>query len=48
MIGWSQLILQHGVAFHGGGSKYSAGAAADARQHIIDTYGWTIEDGGKE
>jgi surface protein len=47
LIGWSQLILQHGAAFHGGSSKYSTGAAADARQYIIDTYGWTITDGGQ-
>ncbi|MFW9974170.1 MAG: BspA family leucine-rich repeat surface protein [Candidatus Thorarchaeota archaeon] len=46
LLVWSQLTLQHGVNFHGGGSKYSAGAA-DARQYIIDTYGWSIQDGGQ-
>ncbi|MFW9963828.1 MAG: BspA family leucine-rich repeat surface protein, partial [Candidatus Sifarchaeia archaeon] len=39
LLGWASLTLQHGVGFHGGGSKYSAGAAAAARQYIIDTYG---------
>ena len=47
LLGWSQLTLQFGVNFHGGGSKYSAGAAATARQYIIDTFGWIIQDGGQ-
>jgi surface protein len=47
LLGWSQLTLQFGVNFHGGGSKYSAGAAAAARQYIIDTFGWIIQDGGQ-
>ncbi|MFX0099975.1 MAG: BspA family leucine-rich repeat surface protein [Candidatus Hodarchaeota archaeon] len=46
LMGWSQLILQNNVDFHGGSSKYSAGAAATARQSIIDNYNWTIYDGG--
>jgi hypothetical protein len=47
LLGWSQLTLQYGVNFHGGGSKYSAGAAAAARQYLIDTFGWIIQDGGQ-
>lgn len=39
------LSLQSGVSFHGGNSKYNAGAAT-ARANIISTYGWTITDGG--
>jgi len=46
LIGWSQLTLQDGVTFHGGNSNYSSGAA-DERQFIIDTFGWTIYDGGQ-
>ncbi|MHA1354420.1 MAG: BspA family leucine-rich repeat surface protein, partial [Candidatus Heimdallarchaeota archaeon] len=46
LLGWSQLTLQDGVSFHGGNSKYSAGAAAVARASIISTYSWSITDGG--
>ncbi|TFG17616.1 MAG: BspA family leucine-rich repeat surface protein [Promethearchaeota archaeon] len=45
LIGWSQLQLQNGVQFSGGNSRYSSNSA-DARQYILDTYGWTIIDGG--
>ena len=48
LIEWSKLSLQNGVTFHGGNSKYSAGAAATARQKIIDDFSWTITDGGQE
>lgn len=46
LVAWSNLPLQPNVTFHGGNSKYSAGAAATARQYIISTYNWTITDGG--
>ena len=46
--GWSALTLQNGVHFHGGNSKYSAGAPAIAREDIISTYSWSITDGGEE
>lgn len=42
---WSKLNLQNDVTFGGGNSNYSS--ASSARQHIIDTYGWTITDGGE-
>jgi len=45
--GWSRLTLQNNVTFDGGNSKYGDSAAA-ARQHIINTYHWTITDGGHE
>jgi surface protein len=45
LIGWSQLSLENSVPFSGGNSRYSSNSAA-ARQYIIDTYGWTIIDGG--
>lgn len=47
LIGWSALTLQNGVTFDAGNSKYSSGAAANARAYIISTFGWTINDGGQ-
>ena len=50
LIGWSLLPVQFGVPFHGGFSKYSAGAAKDARDHLTNPttgHGWTITDGGQ-
>ena len=48
LIGWSQLpSLQSNVNLYVTPAKYSAGAAADARQYIIDTYKWFIQDGGQ-
>ena len=34
------------VIFHGGSSKYSAGAAATAHADLIADHSWTISDGG--
>ncbi|SHF02777.1 surface protein, partial [Psychroflexus salarius] len=45
LIGWSQLDLPSDTYLGIGSTTYSC-AAADARQSIIDTYGWTIDDGG--
>jgi hypothetical protein len=42
---WSQLTLQPNVTFHGGNSQYSTDTMAN-RQSIIDTFSWTITDGG--
>ena len=42
--GWSQQVLQSDVQFGAAGINYCNGA--DARQSIIDTYGWTITDAG--
>jgi surface protein len=44
LIGWSNLSLQPNVSFDAGSSTYCL--AEEARQNIIDTYGWTITDGG--
>jgi hypothetical protein len=45
LIGWASLpILQANVDFHGGSSQYCDGA--NAKQTLIDTYGWIITDGG--
>ena len=45
--GWNQLALQQDVVFDGGDSTYSSAAAA-ARQNMITTFNWTINDGGLE
>lgn len=47
LIGWSSQTLQDSLSFHGGNNnEYSPGESADARQAIIDNYGWEIWDGG--
>ncbi len=47
LIGWNSLpSLKSGVQFSGGNSKYCNGETA--RQNMIDNYGWTITDGGKD
>ncbi len=44
--GWGSVSnLQTGVNFNGGNSQYCMGE--EARQKLIDDYGWTITDGGK-
>ncbi|GMN06341.1 hypothetical protein MTsPCn5_17300 [Croceitalea sp. MTPC5] len=44
--GWSSLAsLQNNIVFDAGDSQYCE--AAEARQSIIDTYGWTILDAGE-
>ena len=48
LIGWAGRTVKKEVVFDGGNSKYSAGAAADARAKLIGTYEWTITDGGEE
>jgi hypothetical protein len=45
LTAWSGLPLQHGVEFDAGVSEYSP-AAESARERLIDTFGWTIYDGG--
>ena len=47
LILWSRQTLQNGVSFDGGNSKYNE-VAADSRSNMIDTYNWTITDGGQE
>ena len=44
LIGWSELELQENVNFDVGFSQYCNGN--EARQYIIDTFGWDITDGG--
>ncbi len=44
LIAWSTLSLQNNVTFHGGGSTYCN--SESARNTLINTFGWTINDGG--
>jgi len=46
LIGWEAQAVNNSVTFHGGGSKFSAGAAATARAALISDHSWTITDGG--
>ncbi len=46
LLGWSQQTLQSNVKFDAGTSNYSNGTPSDARQSIIDNFGWSITDGG--
>lgn len=46
LLGWEAQNVQDNVEFDGGLSRYSTGAAADARQRLIDDHGWNITDGG--
>jgi len=47
LVGWEGQAVQDNVTFDGGNSKYtSPGAAATARQALIDDHTWSISDGG--
>jgi surface protein len=46
LTSWAQQTLQGNVQFDAGTSNYSEGAPSDARQSILDNYGWSITDGG--
>jgi surface protein len=48
LIGWAaQTPLFNGLTPNFGGSQYTLGGAAEsARNTLINTYGWTITDGG--
>lgn len=46
LVAWEALSVQNNVAFHGGSSKYSAGAPATARAALVADHSWTITDGG--
>ncbi len=45
LIGWSSQPLQNDVTFDVGTATYSS-VAESARDILINTYGWTINDGG--
>jgi len=47
LMGWASQDVQSGVPFHGGNSKYSPGAPAEARDILTgEPNNWTITDGG--
>ena len=47
LIGWAAQTVQSGLTCDFGNSQYTAGGAAEAaRNTLINTYGWTITDGG--
>lgn len=46
LIAWAALDVTNSLSFNGGTSQYSSGAAATARQSLIDDDLWTITDGG--
>ena len=43
---WSQLSLQNNVSFDAGNTKYNASGQA-GRDILVNTYNWTITDGGQ-
>src|SRR5690606_27234647 len=45
LTAWSNLTLQNNVNFSAGSSHYCN--SETARDNIVNTYGWTISDGGK-
>jgi surface protein len=47
LIGWESQAVINSIHFSGGNSKYSAGAAAEARARLISDHFWTITDGGQ-
>jgi surface protein len=47
LISWAAQTPQNGISVNFGGSQYSLGGAAEAaRNTLINTYSWTITDGG--
>ena len=47
LISWAAQALQNNVTIDFGSSQYTMGGAAEAaRNTLINTYGWTITDGG--
>ena len=47
LVGWEAQAPTSGININFGGSTYTAGGAAEAaRTSLINTYGWTITDGG--
>ena len=47
LIGWAAQTVRSGLTCDFGNSQYTAGGVAEAaRNTLINTYGWTITDGG--
>ena len=47
LIGWEAQNVQDDITINFGNSQYSSGAAATARQALIDDHNWNITDGGQ-
>jgi surface protein len=48
LVSWESQTPSSNININFGGSKYTANsAAATARQSLVNTYGWTITDGGQ-
>jgi len=43
---WSQLTLQQNVRFSAGTTKYNSSGQA-GRDILVNTYNWSIKDGGQ-
>ena len=50
LIRWSQQAssMPDDIVVHMGDSEYDSNAAASARSTLINTYGWSISDGGRK
>lgn len=46
LIGWEDQSVKNSVIYDGGSSKYSPGAASDARSRLVNNHSWTVTDGG--
>lgn len=46
LLNFAGQSVMDNVSFHGGNSQYCSQAAQNARAKLINTYGWTITDGG--
>jgi surface protein len=47
LTGWATLAVQSSVTLDAGSSKYSTGAPATGKQHLVTMHSWTINDGGQ-
>ena len=47
LVGWEAQTPQSNINVHFGDAQYTSGSAAEtARTSLINTYNWTITDGG--
>lgn len=46
LVAWEAQSENSNVVFHAGSAKYGAGAPATAKGVLVNTSGWTINDGG--
>ncbi len=48
LVGWNSQLLQSNVNFNAGYSKYCSQDAINARNNMINSYNWSISDGGQD